>query len=84
MAIPLNTISHTFGTVDQWRARAAGLGCRTWKEAMRRFSFQHGKAIAMLGDDSARIVTRDYSRKSGVSVETLPPEAVKWFQSVPQ
>lgn len=79
--IQLSTDSDAFGTVDNWRSRAAGLGCRTWQEAMRRFALAHGKAVAMLGDDSARIVERDSGLKSGARVRTLPPQSVKWIHA---
>lgn len=80
MTIPVNMNVHTFGTVPYWRSAAPAFGCRTWKEAMRRFALQHGKAIAMLANDGARIVERDDSRKAGVVVHELPAESVKWFR----
>jgi len=79
--IPINMNTHTFGTVSFWRSAAPHYGCRTWKEAMRRFAIQHGKAIAMLVNDSARIVERDESRKAGVVVHDLPAESVRWHRS---
>lgn len=80
MSIPVNMSAHTFGTVAYWRSAAPHYGCRTWKEAMRRFAIQHGKAIAMLADDSARIVERA-TNKSGVVVHNLPRESVHWFRA---
>lgn len=79
--IVLNTRSAQFGTVDFWRSARRAYRCRSWKETMRRFALQHGKAIAMLGDDSARIVERDESRASGVRVQTVPAGAVRWVQA---
>ena len=47
------------GTVSFWRSAASSYRARSWKGAMRAFAFQHGNAIAMLGDDSALIITAD-------------------------
>ena len=47
------------GTVPFWRSAAKAYRSRTWKGAMRAFAHQHGNAIAILGDDSALIVTAD-------------------------
>lgn len=80
MSIPINMRSHTFGTVAFWRSAAPQYGCRSWKEAMRRFAIQHGKAIAILANDGARIVERA-ANKTGVVVHTLPPESVSWHRS---
>lgn len=77
--IPINMTSHTFGTVDYWRSARKSYRCRTWQEAMRRFALQHGKAIAMLGNDDARIVERDDTRKSGVRIHTVQADSVQWF-----
>lgn len=79
--IPINMNSATFGTVAFWRSAAPHYGCRAWKEAMRRFAIQHGKAIAILADDGARIVERADTRKAGVIVHTLPAENVRWHRS---
>lgn len=79
--IPINTRAFTFGTVAYWKSAAPHYGCRSWKEAMRRFAIQHGKAIAMLADDSARIVERDDKRAAGVIVHELPKENVRWHNS---
>jgi len=79
--LPINTRSHTFGTVAFWRSAAPHYGCRNWREAMRRFAIQHGKAICMMADDSARIVERDSSLKAGVRVHRLPAENVHWHQN---
>lgn len=56
--IPINTRTHTFGTVPFWKGAARHFGARTWKGAMDKFALQHGKAIAMLANDGARIVER--------------------------
>lgn len=47
------------GTVGFWRSAAKSFGARSWKGAMRAFALQHGNAIAMLGDDSALVITGD-------------------------
>jgi hypothetical protein len=79
--IPINMNAHTFGTVSFWRSAAPHYGCRRWREAMRRFALQHGKAICMMADDSARIVERDESRKAGVRVHHVPADGVRWHRS---
>ena len=47
------------GTVPFWRSAAKAYNARSWKGAMRAFALQHGNAIAMLGDDSALVITSD-------------------------
>lgn len=76
--IILKTRRAEFGTVDFWRSARRPFKCRTWQEAMRRFALQHGKAIAMLGDDGARVVERDDTKAAGVSVKTYPAGSVVW------
>ena len=47
------------GTVAFWRGAAKSFGARSWKGAMRAFAAQHGNAIAILGDDSALVMSFD-------------------------
>lgn len=52
---------------------------------MDRFAVQHGKAIAHLGNDGARIVERGAMRKNGkfqLVRYDLPPESVNWHNGV--
>lgn len=63
--IPLHKFSFCTGTIAFWRSVAPYNGARTWKGAMDRFAVQHGKAIAMLGNDGARIVERGPMRRNG-------------------
>lgn len=78
--IPINMNVATFGTVPYWRSVAPYYKCRTWQEAMRRFALQHGKAIAIMANDDARIVERDEKLKSGVRIHLLSADSVRWFR----
>ena len=69
-----------FGKVDFWRSAAPHYACRHWTQAMRRFALQHGRAVAMLGNDDAVIVEKCDSNKSGISVRKLSAYQVKWIQ----
>ena len=77
MTIPLNVNAATVGTVAYWRSAAPSYGVRSWRSAMEAFARQHGKAIALLADDGARIVERDGDR---LTTHTLPAEAVRWHK----
>ena len=48
--------AHDAGTVSFWNSARRSFGARTWKGAMRAFAKQHGRAVAMLADDSALII----------------------------
>jgi len=81
MTIPINATAHTVGTVAYWRSAAKYFGVRTWKSAMDRFAVQHGKAIAILANDGARIVIREGMQRNGMFrliKYDLAPEAVRW------
>ena len=80
MTMPIHMNGAAVGTVAFWRSVAPHYGCRTWREAMRRFALQHGKAIAHLADDSARFVERAPSRKDGIVIHHLPKESVRWHR----
>lgn len=78
---PINHTTSNCGTIAFWRSVAPYNGARTWKGAMDRFAVQHGKAIAMLGNDGARIVERGPMRPNGTYQlirHDLPPESVFW------
>jgi hypothetical protein len=77
MTIPLNLHAATVGTVAFWRSAAPSFGVRTWHSAMNAFARQHGKAIAILADDGARIVERDGDR---LTIHTLSADAVRWHK----
>ena len=77
MTIPLNINAATVGTVAYWRSLAPAYGARTWRGGMEAFARQHGKAIALLADDGARIVERDGDR---LTTHTLPAAAVRWHK----
>ncbi len=77
MAIPLNVNAATVGTVAYWRSSAPYFGVRTWRSAMDAFARQHGKAIALLADDGARIVEFDGGR---LTTHTLSADAVRWHK----
>jgi hypothetical protein len=78
MTIPLNVNAATVGTVAYWRSLAPAYGARTWRGGMEAFARQHGKAIALLADDGARIVVRDGDR---LITHTLPAAAVRWYKN---
>ena len=78
MTIPLNANAATVGTVAYWRSLAPAYGARTWRGGMEAFARRHGKAIAMLADDGARIVERDGDR---IITHTLPADAVRWHKN---
>lgn len=83
MTVPINKRAFTVGTVAYWRSAAPHYSCRSWKSAMDRFAVQHGKAIAMLADDGARIVERGPMQKNGtyrLMRYDLPAEAVRWHE----
>jgi hypothetical protein len=42
---------------------------------MKRFALQHGQAIAMLGNDDAKIVTRQNGKTASV---TYPASGIRW------
>jgi len=74
--MPINFYSAHCGTVQFWQSARKPYGARTWKGAMQRFAAQHGKAIAMLADDSAIIIER---QESGALIRhELPAENVYW------
>lgn len=74
--IPINTYGHCVFTVQGWKSAAPHFGARSWKSAMDRFALQHGKAIALLGNDGARIVERlDNGR---LARHEFPPESIFW------
>ena len=77
MTLPLNVNAATVGTVAYWRSLAPAYGARTWRGGMDAFARQHGKAIALLADDGARIVERDGDR---LTTHTLPADAVRWHK----
>lgn len=79
--IPINMNACTFGTVAFWRSVAPHYGCRSWRTAMARFAAQHGKAIAMLADDSALFAFRDPGKANGTRFESVPAADVKWFRA---
>lgn len=84
MAIKITTADHCFGTVQFWKSAAPHYGVRTWKSAMDRFAVQHGKAVAMLADESARIVERGPMTASGkfkLFRQEMPREAVVWSRN---
>jgi hypothetical protein len=74
--MPINFRAFTVFTVQGWRTAAPSFGVRTWKSAMDRFAMQHGKAIAMLANDGARIVERDASGR--LVHHELPAGSVYW------
>ena len=79
--IPIKQTAFHVGTVAYWRSAAKHYHCRTWKSAMDRFAAQHGKAVAILGNDGARIVERAHMQRNGMYAlihHDLPPESVFW------
>lgn len=83
--IPINMNASTFGTCQTWRRYGAKRTGNVWnchgvQTGMRRFAREYGKAICMRADDSAVIMYRDTSRKSGFRVETIPADSVRWFK----
>lgn len=80
MTMPINLYGHSVGTVPFWRSAAPHYNCRSWKEAMRRFAIQHGKAIAIMANDDCRFVERDDSAKAGVVVHHLSAANVRWHK----
>ena len=77
----LSAYEFNVGTVAFWRSVAPHYGVRTWKTAMDRFAVQHGTAIAILGNDGARIVERAHMQRNGTFAlirQDLPPENVRW------
>ena len=79
MTLPLNVNAATVGTVAYWRSLAPAYGARTWRGGMEAFARQHGKAIALLADDGARIVERNDDGKT-LTTHTLPAAAVRWHK----
>lgn len=77
MTIYLNVNAPTVGTVAFWRSAAPSFGVGTWRGAMNAFARQHGKAIALLANDGARIVERD---GASLAIHTLPADAVRWHK----
>lgn len=82
MTMPINMRSAHVGTVAYWRSAAPHYGCRSWKEAMRRFALQHGKAIAILANDDCRFVERDESARLGVVAHHIPADRIRWHRGV--
>jgi len=80
MTMPINLNSSHIGTVAFWRSAAPHYGARTWRGAMKAFARHHGKAIAILADDSAMFVTKDETKANAVHVEHLPADQVRWFK----
>lgn len=74
----INMMSGKVGTLAQWLQYRRVAKCRTWQGAMRHYAAQHGSAICMRCDDSAFVVYRHDSRKSGFSQETIPAKRIKW------
>lgn len=69
--------AHT-GTVGYWRSTQRAFGVRTWRSAFHRFALQHGRAVAMLADDSAIIATRN-PETGKIREQTLHRSRVKWM-----
>lgn len=78
MAMPINVNGAAVRTVREWIAFAPSLGARSWQGAMRRFALEHGKAIAMLADDSALFMERDADSLTGTRTTVLASENVQW------
>lgn len=81
--IPVNVHSHAFGTVACWRdyrRKVSTYRSKTWFGAMVKFAKQHGKAIAMLGDDSAIILDRADNAQGWV-MKHVPAERMFWHKS---
>ena len=73
--IPINFNTFCCGTVGFWQSARKDYGVRTWKSAMNRFALQHGKAIALLGNDDAIIVE---CQEDGLVHHHLPAACVRW------
>lgn len=81
MTIPINLYAPTVMTIAGWRIAAPSYACRSWRSTMTRFARQHGKAIAIMANDGALIVTKDETRANGVRAESLSPNQVTWRRS---
>ena len=76
--IPINMFAPHVGQVSYFKSAAPHYGCRSWREAMRRYCVQHGKAIAHLANDGALIMERDQTRAGGVVIHKMRPDEVIW------
>jgi hypothetical protein len=74
--IPVNFTVSTVKTVNQWRALAKRYRVRSWRGAMERYAAEHGKAIAMLADDSALFVEQSAKRFH------VPAERIAWHNGL--
>lgn len=78
--IPVNVNVHAFGTVAHWRdyrRKVSTYRAKTWFGSMVKFTKQHGKAIAMLSDDSAIILERA-DNAQGYVKHHVPAERMFW------
>lgn len=79
--IPINTKASTVNTVQGWRAMRRHYAARSWRGAMERYAVHHGKAIAIMADDSALIIERGAMARNGLFRLTrhhLPADCVRW------
>lgn len=66
-------------TLQEWRAKGKRLyGTSKAGVAMRRHALATGKAVALLSDDSACVVTRDPSKRQGFTKATLRVGSFAW------
>lgn len=79
--MPINVRGAAVRTPREWSALAPSLGVRSWQGAMRRFTLAHGKAIAMLADDSALFMERDPESRTGTRTTTFAASEVMWVRS---
>ncbi len=70
--MPINYRVATVRTVNEWKGMAKRYRVRTWRSAMERYAREHGKAIAMLSDDSALFVDQSAKRVH------VPADSVAW------
>ena len=78
--IPVNVNTHVFGTVAYWRdyrRKVSTYRSKTWLGAMVKFTKQHGKAVAMLSDDSALILERA-DNSQGYVKHYVPADRMIW------
>ncbi|WP_066112597.1 MULTISPECIES: hypothetical protein [unclassified Blastomonas] len=79
--MPINTKASTVNTVQGWRAMRRHYAARSWRGAMERYAIHHGKAIAIMADDSALIIERGAMQRNGMFRlvrHQIPADRVRW------
>jgi hypothetical protein len=79
LKVPIDVANDAAFTVAQWRSFAPVYGARTWPGAMRRYALKNGRAVAILRDDSALIMTLDPTSPTGTRTQSVPASEVNWL-----